>query len=153
MVNVSVRNSCHCDITPVLSNLSTRTSDEVARFLTHLPCSERTTWLSEHVVDAITRKASSTFLAAEQPVGFLTWTQEGKWWYTTSLVTERGFQPDFLRLSRRHIANVQAQLETDVVAYSRSQHEKSEAWFRLMGFQFLRWDGDARLFIRSWPNI
>jgi hypothetical protein len=152
MVAVSVRRSCLDDIHPVLSNLARRTADEADLFLAHIQPEERSAWLFGHIADSIAQQTASTFFADTEPVLILTWTPEGNWWYTTTLATERYFQMDFLRLSKQHLGEVQAQLKADLVAYTRSKHMRTQAWINFLGFQFLRWDDDARLFIRPWPK-
>ncbi|WP_299673526.1 hypothetical protein [uncultured Roseobacter sp.] len=144
---IGFRASQEHDVDVVLGNLAARTLREMDRYLRHHPPGARIGFLREHVSASIVAARSDTFLLGDAPVGIVTHTPERDYHYTTALPTERCFQRDFLRISRRYNRDLAARLGTALRAYSRSDHAKVAAWFALMGFRFAGWDGDARVFI------
>lgn len=134
-------------VSEVLDTLAKRTRDEIDRFLRALPPQDRMARIREHVVSSIVAGRADSLMLDARPIGILTFTPENDYHYTTALATERCFQPDCLRISKRYNQDLARRLGTGIRAYSRSDHARTAAWFALLGFRLMGQDGDARIFV------
>ncbi|MEM7710184.1 MAG: hypothetical protein AAF264_05425 [Pseudomonadota bacterium] len=151
-----VRTAVPQDVGAVLAALSPRMEQEFPLLFPALTGPDRRRLVVRHALAAIAADRASTFVAGATPVCVLVLAREpdGPWSIMT-LATEPFYARAFLRMSRLHLAEIQAELGTEILAHTRSDHPRAAPWLRFLGFEHqpaAQGSADAPRYVRPWPK-
>ncbi|MGN8119861.1 hypothetical protein [Labrys sp. 22185] len=126
MLAITSRTASDEDVRHIFDDLAERTKIEI-QAVGLVPDTVRA-WRAEFGADSIT--------VNEEPVALLGSYPENGVRYTWLLGREAFFQPCVVRFSRRYIVSLRQQYPgVQILSLSRSQHPRTERWFKLLGFR------------------